>query len=168
MSLMLLHFNQNKMSSNKFDLFYWNTRWLDLRRCTAHSDLNDTIVSINIFSRISSKFIQLPASLSISRSRIIFGHYSVIQVNVQRYDFVYHLNGTWSEWKELHEFESYRHINRVGIDVHIQVVAVGSSGILKAKQKLGVTFNFDKQDVIDFTKFSIVTMCRASEANSWK
>ena len=34
------------------------------------------------------------------------------------------------------------------------LVAVGSSGILKAKQKLGVTFNFDKQDVIDFTKFS--------------
>ena len=32
--------------------------------------------------------------------------------------------------------------------------AVGSSGILKGKQKLGVTFNFDKQDVIDFTKFS--------------
>ena len=26
------------------------------------------------------------------------------------------------------------------------LVAVGSSGILKAKQKLGVTFNFDKQD----------------------
>ena len=46
------------------------------------------------------------------------------------------------------------------------VVAVGSSGILKAKQKLGVTFNFDKQDVIDFTKFSKMTMCRASEANS--
>ncbi len=47
-------------------------------------------------------------------------------------------------------------------------VAVGSSGILKAKQKLGVTFNFDKQDVIDFTKFSKMTMCRASEANSEK
>ena len=46
------------------------------------------------------------------------------------------------------------------------VVAVGSSGILKAKQKLGVTFNFAKQDVIDFTKFSKMTMCRASEANS--
>ena len=44
--------------------------------------------------------------------------------------------------------------------------AVGSSRILKAKQKLGVTFNFDKQDVIDFTKFSKMTMCRASEANS--
>jgi hypothetical protein len=28
------------------------------------------------------------------------------------------------------------------------------SGILKAKQKLGVTFNFDKQDVIDLTKIS--------------
>jgi hypothetical protein len=27
------------------------------------------------------------------------------------------------------------------------VVAVGLSGILKAKQKLGVTFNFNKQDV---------------------
>ena len=44
--------------------------------------------------------------------------------------------------------------------------AVRSSGILKAKQKLGVTFNFDKQDVIDLTKFSKMTMCRASEANS--
>ena len=32
--------------------------------------------------------------------------------------------------------------------------AVGSSGILKGKQKLGVTFNFDKQDIIDFMKFS--------------
>ena len=48
----------------------------------------------------------------------------------------------------------------------INLVAVGSSGILKVKQKLGVTFNFDKQDVIDFTKFSKMTMCRASEANS--
>ena len=44
--------------------------------------------------------------------------------------------------------------------------AVTSSGILKAKQKLGVTFNFDNQDVIDLTKFSKMTMCRASEANS--
>jgi hypothetical protein len=48
------------------------------------------------------------------------------------------------------------------------LVAVGSSGILKAKQKLGVTFNFDKQDVIDFTRFSKLKMCRASEANSEK
>ena len=46
--------------------------------------------------------------------------------------------------------------------------AVGSSEISKGKQKLGVTFNFDKQDVIDFMKFSKMTMCRASEANSYK
>ena len=29
---------------------------------------------------------------------------------------------------------------------------VTSSRILKVKQKLGVTFNFDKQDIIDFYK----------------
>ena len=46
--------------------------------------------------------------------------------------------------------------------------AVMSSEILKAKQKLGVTFNFDKQDIIDLTKISKMTMCRASEANSEK
>ena len=46
--------------------------------------------------------------------------------------------------------------------------AVTSSGNLKAKQKLGVTFNFDEQDVIDLIKFSKMTMCRASEANSEK
>ena len=46
--------------------------------------------------------------------------------------------------------------------------AVRSSGILKAKQKLGITFNFDKQDIIDLMKFSKMTMCRASEANSEK
>ena len=49
---------------------------------------------------------------------------------------------------------------------YFTVVVVGSSGILKAKQKLGVTFNLDKQDVTDFMKFSKMTMCRASEANS--
>ena len=38
-----------------------------------------------------------------------------------------------------------------------------SSGILKAKQKLGVTINSDKLGVIDFTKFSKVTMCSAQE-----
>ena len=48
------------------------------------------------------------------------------------------------------------------------LVVVGLSGILKVKQKLGVTFNFNKQDIIDFTKFSKMTMCRASEANSEK
>ena len=49
-----------------------------------------------------------------------------------------------------------------------ELVAVGLSAILKAKQKLGVTFNFNKQDIIDFTKISKMTMCSASEANSEK
>ena len=35
--------------------------------------------------------------------------------------------------------------------------AVGLSGISKGKQKIGVTFYFDKQGVIDFTKFSKMT-----------
>ena len=39
--------------------------------------------------------------------------------------------------------------------------ATTSSGILKAKQKLGVTFNSDKLGGIDFTKFSKLNMCSA-------
>ena len=39
--------------------------------------------------------------------------------------------------------------------------AVTSAGILKAKQKLGVNFNFDKIGGIDFTKFSKLSMCSA-------
>ena len=35
------------------------------------------------------------------------------------------------------------------------------SGVLKAKQKLGVTFNSDKLGVIYFTKFSKLSMCSA-------
>ena len=41
------------------------------------------------------------------------------------------------------------------------LVAVGSSGILKGKQKLGVTFNSDKLGGIDFTNISKLTMCSA-------
>ena len=41
------------------------------------------------------------------------------------------------------------------------IVAVGSSGILKGKKKLGVTFNSNKLGGIDFTKFSKLTMCSA-------
>ena len=39
---------------------------------------------------------------------------------------------------------------------------------VESKAKLGVTFNSDKQDVIDFKKFLKLKMCRASdsEANS--
>ena len=43
------------------------------------------------------------------------------------------------------------------------VDAVTSSGILEAKQKLGVTFNSDKLGGIDFTKFSKLTMYSAKE-----
>ena len=41
------------------------------------------------------------------------------------------------------------------------LVAVGLSGIVKGKQKLGVTFDFDKLGGIDFTNFSKLTMCTA-------
>ena len=41
------------------------------------------------------------------------------------------------------------------------LIAVTSSGILKAKQKLGVTFNSDKLGGIAFTKISKLTMCSA-------
>ena len=41
------------------------------------------------------------------------------------------------------------------------LVAVWSSGILKGKQKLGVTFNPNKLGVIDLTKISKLTMCSA-------
>ena len=41
------------------------------------------------------------------------------------------------------------------------LVAVTSSGILKAKQKLGRTFNSDKLGGIAFTKISKLTMCSA-------
>ena len=44
-------------------------------------------------------------------------------------------------------------ISVIGFILNYLLDAVGSSGILKVKQKLGVNFNFDKQDVIDFTIF---------------
>ena len=46
--------------------------------------------------------------------------------------------------------------------------AVTSSRITFVKQKLDRAFNFIKHYVIDFTKFSNRTMCRASEAKSQK
>ena len=44
------------------------------------------------------------------------------------------------------------------------IVTVTLSGIAFEKKKLGVTLKYDKQDVIDFTKISKLTMCKASEA----
>ena len=41
------------------------------------------------------------------------------------------------------------------------IVTTRSSGILKAKQKIGVTFNSDKLGGIAFTKISKLTMCSA-------
>ena len=45
--------------------------------------------------------------------------------------------------------------------------AVTSSGILKAKQKLGITFNSDKLGGIDFTKISKLSMCSAGAGRYW-
>ena len=67
-----------------------------------------------------------------------------------------------------HTFQAENKKKHIVVNGNCIIVAVGSSGILKAKQKLGVTFDFDKQDFIVFTKFSKMTMYRASEANSEK
>ena len=45
--------------------------------------------------------------------------------------------------------------------------AVTLSGILKAKQKLGVTFNSDKLGGIDLTKLSKLSMCSAGTGRCW-
>ena len=52
-----------------------------------------------------------------------------------------------------------------------QLVFSRFGGVIRyfeSEAKTRLTFNFDKQDFIDFTKFSKMTMCRASEANSEK
>ena len=54
------------------------------------------------------------------------------------------------------------YVKRLDMEKHPFILdAVTSSGILKAKQKLGVTFNSDKLGGIDFTKFSKLSMCSA-------
>ena len=45
--------------------------------------------------------------------------------------------------------------------------AVTSSGILKAKQKLGVTFDSDKLGDTLFIKISKLTMCSAGAGRCW-
>ena len=57
-------------------------------------------------------------------------------------------------------------IQKIAYFTHVQhyiyvLDVVTLSGILKAKQKLGLTFNSDKLGGIDFTKFSKLSMCRA-------
>ena len=46
------------------------------------------------------------------------------------------------------------------------LVTARSSGILKAKQKLGRTFNSDKLGGIAFTKISELTICTYEEAQA--
>jgi len=47
------------------------------------------------------------------------------------------------------------------MDSPTYLLVTATSGILKAKQKLGRTFNSDKLGGIDFTKISKLTMCSA-------
>ena len=58
-------------------------------------------------------------------------------------------------------------VAKTGLYTYIYLDAVTSSGILKAKQKLGVTFHSDKLGGIDFTKFSKLSMCSAGAGRCW-
>ena len=49
----------------------------------------------------------------------------------------------------------------------LTLIVITLSGIAFRKQKLCVTLKY-KQDKIDFTTFSKLTMCRASESEAWK
>ena len=55
-------------------------------------------------------------------------------------------------------YESLDQFGYVSLSI---LVTARSSGILKVKQKLGVTFNSDKLGGIAFTKISKLTMCSA-------
>ena len=62
----------------------------------------------------------------------------------------------------LYPIECYQKIPPILLFRPIRLLdAVGSSGILKGKQKLGVTINSDKLGGIDLTKFSKLSMCSA-------
>ena len=94
---------------------------------------------------------------------------SVLLLSVVRIERYHRLNiKDWNDLKEISPFvitidiaQSFEFMLRMVHSRHIDmmtyllqlnkysVVAVGSSAILKGKEKLGVTFNFDKQDVID-------------------
>ena len=63
-------------------------------------------------------------------------------------------------WSLVINFLFKRHTERQE-DIGKYVDAAMSSGILKAKQKLGRTFNSDKLGGIAFTKISKLTMCSA-------
>ena len=64
-------------------------------------------------------------------------------------------------------FLPYLYYLSTSIYIYYIVVTARSSGILKAKQKLGVTFNSDKLGGIDFTNFSKLSMCSAGAGRCW-
>ena len=66
------------------------------------------------------------------------------------------------------EFLAEKRKAKVNDFIYIYILdAATSSGILKAKQKLGVTFNSDKLGGIDNTKFSKLSMCSAGAGRCW-
>ena len=67
----------------------------------------------------------------------------------------------------LGEFTLQRELGELCLILDCSLVAVGSSGILKGKQKLGGTFNSDKLGGIDFTKFPKLSMCSAGAGWYW-
>ena len=79
-------------------------------------------------------------------------------------DFIFFLTQLW------YKLHTTTPMNRP--EEHFQIkwgyalVAVRLSGIEFGKQKLDVTSNFHRQDVIYFTEFSKLNMCRASEAKA--
>ena len=69
------------------------------------------------------------------------------------------------KWKPI--FSTFSNFSKKK-NIYIYILdAATSSGILKANQKLGVTFNSDKLGSIDFTKFSKLSMCSAGAGRCW-
>ena len=76
-----------------------------------------------------------------------------VQIHFSEGPFIYHV----STWRG----EGGQKILLIAYFHYYVLVVVTSSGILKAKQELDSTFDSDKLDSIDFTKFSKLTMCSA-------
>ena len=109
----------------------------------------------------------------------------LLQCDVKHWSFVspaakFHLTGLVVKWEPSNiNLESERKwyegasiytswlYCRIPLSLMPVVDAVTSSGILKAKQTLGVTFHSDKLGGIDFTKFSKLSMCSAGAGRCW-
>ena len=91
-----------------------------------------------------------------------FHWWSLKLFSQQKYvNLPYHKNISRPE--ALHQEPTTKVLNsqRTITEASYTLVPVGSSGILKAKKKLGITFSSDKLGGIDFTKISKLTMCSA-------